>query len=68
MSRFQFVAEHSSAYSVKRLCQVLGVNRSSYYKWLTGAAARAARAADDAVLADRIRQLHREDPALGSPR
>lgn len=68
MSRFQFVAEHHSTYSVKRLCQVLGVNRSSYYKWQAGADARAARAAQDAALAARIRMLHDEDPALGSPR
>jgi hypothetical protein len=28
---------------VKRLCQVVDVNRFSYYKWLAGAEARAAR-------------------------
>ena len=43
MSRFQFVAEHHPTYSVKRLCQVLEINRSSYYKWRDGAAGRAAR-------------------------
>ncbi|WP_454853938.1 IS3 family transposase [Promicromonospora soli] len=68
VSRFQFVAEHHPTYSVKRLCQVLGINRSSYYKWQAGADARAVRAAQDAVLAARIRVLHEEDPALGSPR
>jgi len=68
VSRFQFVAEHHPTYSVKRLCQVLEINRSSYYKWRDGAAGRAARARSDAGLAARIRALLKEDPALGSPR
>uniref|UniRef100_A0AAU3HPH0 Transposase n=1 Tax=Streptomyces sp. NBC_01393 TaxID=2903851 RepID=A0AAU3HPH0_9ACTN len=42
-SRFQFVDDHRDTYEVKRLCQVLDVNRSSYYKWLADAEARAAR-------------------------
>nr|WSX75750.1 hypothetical protein OH826_18950 [Streptomyces sp. NBC_00899] len=36
---------------MKRLCQVLDVNRSSYYKWLAGAEARATRQRQDRVLA-----------------
>ncbi|GAA3812473.1 hypothetical protein GCM10022206_58610 [Streptomyces chiangmaiensis] len=35
-SRFQFVDDHRDAYEVKRLCEVLNVNRSSYYKWPAG--------------------------------
>ncbi|MDQ0757608.1 hypothetical protein QF027_000243 [Streptomyces canus] len=35
------------AYGVKRLCEVLGLHRSSYCKWLTGRKARAARQRDD---------------------
>ncbi|SPF04033.1 hypothetical protein SMA5143A_4830 [Streptomyces sp. MA5143a] len=31
-SRFQFVEDHHHAWGVKRLCQVLGVARSSFYK------------------------------------
>ena len=34
-------------YSVKRLCQILGVARSSYYYWTSTAEARAARQAAD---------------------
>ena len=37
VSRFQFVADHRNAYGVKRLCQVLQVNRSSFYAWLAAA-------------------------------
>ncbi|GLW75507.1 transposase [Kitasatospora phosalacinea] len=69
MSRFQFVHDHRDAYEVKRLCQVLDVNRSSYYKWLGGADARAARRREDQVLAERIRRIHADSGgAYGSPR
>ncbi|ROR46444.1 transposase InsO family protein [Kitasatospora cineracea] len=69
MSRFQFVHDHRDAYEVKRLCQVLDVNRSSYYKWLGGAGARAVRRREDEVLAERIRRIHADSGgAYGSPR
>ncbi len=69
ISRFQFVEDHRDAFGVKRLCQVLGVNRSGYYKWLTGRQARAARQRDDQRLAERIRQVHADSgSAYGSPR
>ena len=69
MSRFQFVDDHRGAYGVKRLCRVLGVNRSSYYKWLDGAEARLMRERADEQLAARIRAVHGEaDGAYGSPR
>jgi transposase InsO family protein len=64
-----FVDDHRDAYGVKRLCEVLGVNRSSYYKWQGGAEARAARERADEQLAARIRAVHAEaDGAYGSPR
>jgi len=31
--KYQFIADHEQAYSVKRMCQVLGVQRSGYYTW-----------------------------------
>ncbi|WP_327731362.1 IS3 family transposase [Streptomyces sp. NBC_00487] len=68
-TRFQFVDDHRDTYEVKRLCQVLDVNRSSYYKWLAGAEARAARQRQDRVLAEEIREVHGESGgAYGSPR
>jgi transposase InsO family protein len=64
-----FVDDHRDAYGVKRLCQVLGVNRSSYYKWLDGAEARVAREQADQALAKQIRAVHAEaNGAYGSPR
>ncbi len=69
MSRFQFVADHASAFGVKRLCRVLAVSRSGYYRWRAAAPARSARAAADAELATRIRTIHVEfDGTYGSPR
>ncbi len=41
---------------------------SSYYAWKAGAPARAARAAADADLAEKIRAIGAEDNAVGAPR
>ena len=62
MSRFRFVADHRHAFEVKRLCEIVGVVRSSFYAWLGAAPTRAARAAADAELADRIRTIHDHGP------
>jgi len=54
---------------VKRLCHILDVNRSSYYKWLASAEARAACRHEDRVLAEEIREVHSQSGgAYGSPR
>ncbi|WP_141381648.1 IS3 family transposase, partial [Microbacterium lacticum] len=66
VNRFQFVEDHKDAYGVKRLCEVIEIARSSFYAWLAAAPGRAARAADDARLAARIRVL--QDPAQGGDR
>ncbi len=66
MNRFQFVEDHKDAYGVKRLCEVVEIARSSFYAWLDAAPRRAAKAADDAALAARIRVL--QDPAQGGDR
>lgn len=69
MTRCQFIEDHHSAYGVKRLCQVLEVARSSFYKWRAGREAREAREVADARLAERIRAVHAEwDGTWGRPR
>ncbi len=68
MSRFQFVADNSATFEVKRLCALVEIERSSYYAWKAGAPARADRAAADAELAERIRVIHEADNAVGAPR
>ena len=72
MSRFQFVADNSATFAdrggVKRLCELVEVERSSYYAWLNAAPAREERARADAELAARIRAVHAEDNTCGVPR
>ena len=68
MSRFQFVADNSATFEVKRLCELVEIERSSYYAWVKAAPAREARAAADAELVERIRAVHTEDKTCGAPR
>ena len=50
------------------MCELVEVERSSYYAWKAAAPARAARAAADAQLAERIRAVHDDDNTCGAPR
>ena len=68
MSRFQFVADNSATFEVKRLCELVEIERSSYYAWRKAAPAREDRARADAELATRIRAVHAEDNTQGAPR
>ena len=68
MTRFQFVADHQDAFEVKRLCELVEVERSSYYAWKAAAAGRQARQAADTVLAEKIRAIHDADNTVGAPR
>lgn len=47
MIRFQFAQDHRDTHAVKRICDVVGINRSSYYKWRETRDAKAARARDE---------------------
>jgi transposase InsO family protein len=69
VNRFQFVADHQQRYGVKRLCQLVGVARSSFYYWRATAPDRAARQAADAALAVRINAVRAaHDGTYGAPR
>lgn len=68
MSRFQFVADNSATFEVKRLCELVEVTRSSFYAWQASAPAREQRAAADAELVERIRKVHEQDNTCGAPR
>lgn len=51
------------------MCEVIGVNRSSYYKWRGATASRQTREAADEKPARRVRAVHdASDSAYGSPR
>lgn len=59
VGRFEFVAEHRGAFGLKRLCTVLNLSRSGFYRWLKTAPARAAKKGADAVLIRQIRKVPR---------
>lgn len=69
VSRFRFVEDHRHAYGVKRLCRVLDVSRSGYYRWRATAPLRQRRQETDDQWAERIRHVHdQSDRAYGAPR
>ena len=69
MNRFRFVDDHRDFYEVKRLCEVLTINRSSYYAWRHAAPARRQRLLDDAALGARIKAVFaEEDGCYGAKR
>lgn len=69
MSRFQFIETHHRAHGVKRLCLVLEVARSSFYKWRAAREAHAARKLADEQLAELIRAIHAASGGTyGAPR
>lgn len=55
MIRFKFIEDHRTEFSVKRMCTVLKVRRSSYYKWAANAARREQQVYADGLLGERIR-------------
>ena len=68
-SRFRFISAHQAGYGVKRLCRVLAVSRSGYYRWQAAQPARQARAVADDALAARIIEVHQSSTGTyGSPR
>jgi transposase InsO family protein len=69
VSRFRFVEDHQRAVGVKRLCQVLRVSRSGFYRCRSAAPARAARQEAEDRLVERISTIHAESGgAYGAPR
>lgn len=67
MSRYQFIADHRRAYSVQRLCAVLGVAASGFYDWLRRKPSHRQQANE--ALTQRIRDIHeRSHQTYGYPR
>ncbi len=63
---YEFINMHRFMFSVARMCQVLGVKRSSYYVWLKrGLSLHAMR---DIVLLEQVRKSHKLSKGIyGSP-
>ncbi|MEW5659836.1 IS3 family transposase [Streptomyces cinereoruber] len=69
VNRCQFVDDHHRRHGVERLCDILGLSRSSFYYWRHTAAARTARQNVEARLAARIHKVHQDsDGTYGAPR
>ena len=65
--KYQFIADHEQNYSVKRMCQVLGVQRSGYYTWKDRPVSSRAQA--NAELLVKVRQaFHHSRCTYGSLR
>ena len=64
MIRFQFVDDHRTEYSVKQMCTVLNLKRSSFYKWKATRTRRARRTCADGVLGARIAEVLEEEAGL----
>jgi putative transposase len=65
--RYQYIREHRQEFSVKRMCQLLGVTRSGYYAWQLDKTGP--RELENRVLVEQIRveyKLSRQ--TYGSPR
>ncbi|GAA2971841.1 hypothetical protein GCM10010446_65620 [Streptomyces enissocaesilis] len=57
---WDFISAHAETFGIKRICQVLEVSRSGYYRWIADAKARATRQAEEEALVDEIREIHAE--------
>ena len=69
MIRFRFVDDHRTEYSVKRMCAVLKIHRSSYYAWRSRRDRRDHKALSDALLGVRITEVfRRENGCYGAKR
>ena len=65
--RYQFIREHREEFSVKRMCQLLGVTRSGYYAWQPEK--EGPRKVENRILVEQIRvEYKRSRQTYGSPR
>ena len=65
--RYQYIREHREEFSVKRMCQLLGVTRSGYYAWRPDK--RSPREKANLELVEQIRsEFKRSRRTYGSPR
>ncbi|MFF6816039.1 IS3 family transposase [Streptomyces sp. NPDC012403] len=67
--RWDFISDNRADFGVKRVCRVLGVSRSGYYRHQATVKARAERAVEEERAVSEIRQIHADHQgAYGAPR
>ena len=64
MIRFQFVYDHRTEYSVKRMCHVLKLNRTSFYKWVNTRENCRLKMCSDALIGARIKTIFDDEHGL----
>ena len=64
MIRFQFVYDHRTEYSVKRMCHVLKLNRPSFYKWVNTREKRRVKTCSDALIGAQIKTIFDDEHGL----
>lgn len=64
MIRLQFVDDHRTEYSVKRMCHVLKLDRSSFYKWASTCRKRQLRTCSDALIGAKIKAIFDDEAGL----
>ena len=65
--KFHFIAENANEYPVKRMCLVLGVDESSYYKWRKRLPSY--HQLQDEALREQIQEIYKDNlQVYGSPR
>ncbi|WPW32471.1 hypothetical protein P6B95_37280 [Streptomyces atratus] len=57
---WDFVSTRAEVFGIKRICRVLEVSRSGYYRWIADAEARAGRQFEEDALVEEIREVHAE--------
>ncbi|MEV7525088.1 IS3 family transposase [Streptomyces sp. NPDC091371] len=57
-SRWRFISDHHLEYGIQRLCRILKVSRSGFYRWRLAEPARQERTVREAELTERIRAIH----------
>ncbi len=67
--KYAFIHQHRQAFSIQRMCRVLGVARSGYYAWRQRGGEPSPRRLQQAVLDQRVAQAYqRRKGRSGAPR
>lgn len=63
---FRFVYDHRTDYSVKQMCHVVKLNRSSFYKWVSTSEKRRLKMHSDGLTSAKVtRKPHESSTAMG---
>ncbi|MGW7823579.1 IS3 family transposase [Streptomyces puniciscabiei] len=62
--RWDFISDNRSDFGVQRICRVLQVSRSGFYRWLAGADAREERRVAENGLVAEICEIHAEPKGM----